>query len=96
MPSSAQCLFVFLHMEDIIEPLIMRLFLWKVEQWCRVKLTSFLRYGIGRATKATLDDIEILHRSSNFIIVNKKFDVLINSDDSNNKVNTIIQVSYVQ
>ena len=64
----------------------MRLLLWKVEQWCRTRLTDFLRYGVGRASRATLDDIRIIYRSSNFVVVDKKFDVLINSDDSDVKV----------
>ena len=73
-------------MEPCLESLIMRLLLWKVEQWCRTRLTDFLRYGVGGATRATLNDIRILHRSSHFVVVDKKFDVLINSDDSDVKV----------
>merc|ERR1712071_275324 len=47
---------------------------------------DLLRYGLGPATTATLDDIELVHSSQNFLVFNKRYDVLINSDDRKIKV----------
>ena len=87
MQSNVVCnVFTNFFCMEILEPSIMRFFLWKIGQWCRVKLADFMRYSIPGADKATLNDIKILHHSSNFVVVDKSFDVLINSDDSNDKV----------
>ena len=71
---------------ELIIDLVMQFTFWTAKLWLRVKLVDLMRYGIGQAQKATIDDIEILHSSLNFIVVNKRYDVLINSDDRKVKV----------
>ena len=76
-------------MEFIIES-TMRLILDRFQLWIRIKLCDIFRYGIGQAQSATLDDIEVVHSSHNFLVCNKRYDVLINSDDKKIKVNQCI------
>ena len=72
-------------MEEVLD-LMMHLAWWKIELWVRIKLTGLLRYGLRPATNARLDQLLILHASPHFIVVNKRYDVLINCDDRNIKV----------
>jgi len=72
-------------MEFLIES-TMRLILDKLQLWVKVKMCDLFRYGIGQARSATLDDIEVVHSSQNYLVLNKRYDVLINSDDRNIKV----------
>jgi hypothetical protein len=41
-----------------------------------------MRHVMAEATDATLNDISILYRSESYLVVNKRYDVLINSDKS--------------
>jgi len=75
-------------MEYVIES-TMRLILNQFELWLRVKLCDFFRYGIGQARAATLDDIEVIHSSQNFLVLNKRYDLMINSNDRNIKVKAV-------
>ena len=75
-------------MEFLIES-TMRLILDKLQLWVKVKMCDLFRYGIGQARSATLDDIEVVHSSQNYLVLNKRYDVLINSDDRNIKVNSM-------
>lgn len=39
--------------------------------------------------KSVATNLEVLHRSNNFIVLNKRYDVVINSNDSNVKVRIV-------
>ena len=73
------------YAEEVIE-FMANLALFKLKLWLHVQLTNLVRYGIGPATNATLDDIHVVHSSKHFIVVNKRYDVLINCNDPKVKV----------
>lgn len=45
--------------------------------------------------RASIDDIEILHKSDNFVIVNKRWDVLINSNSPADEVTVETQLCHL-
>lgn len=46
-----------------------------------MEVSFITRYKLGHGCPPTIDDIEILHRSDHYIVLNKRYDILINSDD---------------
>ena len=61
--------------------------LWrKYKSWISLKVTRVFRYVIGSAKLATMKDIRVLCHSENFLVVDKPFDVVINSNDPTIKV----------
>ncbi|XP_038065362.1 RNA pseudouridylate synthase domain-containing protein 1-like [Patiria miniata] len=58
-------------------------------------LHAWLRRGVfGRHRPATMENLDILYKSSNFIVVNKHYDVKINSDDSSDKITVATQLAH--
>lgn len=62
---------------------IMLKLLWKAESSLIQATLRLVRgaTGVGYASDKTLDDIEILHDSPHFLIVNKSCDVIVNHKD---------------
>ena len=73
---------------ELLIDFTMHLVCWKANHWIRVRLATLFRYGIGPAKTASLDDIQVLHSSQNFLVVNKRYDVLINCDNPNVQVHS--------
>lgn len=46
-----------------------------------LRLCFIVRYKLGHSLPASIDDIEILHHSPHYIVLNKRYDLLINSND---------------
>jgi hypothetical protein len=55
--------------------------LHKIEHKIAYKILRVVRGTLGHAQDATLNDIQILHDSHHFIVLNKRQDVLINHMD---------------
>lgn len=82
---------------DYISEFIIQLLSKKLNIWFHLQLNSYI---FSHATSVPLNTshqgsprcyegnspIKILHQSHNFLAVDKPYDVLINSDDSSNKV----------
>lgn len=45
------------------------------------KAIFVIKYKLGPGLLPTVDDVEILHQSPHYIVVNKRYDLLINSND---------------
>ncbi|XP_071504849.1 RNA pseudouridylate synthase domain-containing protein 1-like [Diadema antillarum] len=60
---------------------------WKYSYMCRVLL--------GMNSPASLDDIKILYKSNNYIIVDKHYDVKINSDKAEDAVTVETQLAHL-
>ena len=58
-------------------------------------LHAWLCRGVlGQNSPATMESVEILYKSANFIVVNKHYDVKINSNDSSDKITVATQLAY--
>ncbi|KAJ9586314.1 hypothetical protein L9F63_020022 [Diploptera punctata] len=66
-------------MENILE-IVFRLFIYKLERIWR-EWTTFTIQPKNPVKASTLDDVEILYKSNNFLVVNKSHDIVINSND---------------
>ncbi|XP_022092579.1 RNA pseudouridylate synthase domain-containing protein 1-like isoform X2 [Acanthaster planci] len=49
---------------------------------------------LGQNRSATMEAVEIMYKSPNFIVVNKHYDVKINSNDSGDRVTVATQLAY--
>lgn len=78
-------------MEEFCE-LTMKFALLSAKSWIRSAFQKILGLQKARMPTASIDDIRILHRSNNFIVVDKHYDVLINSDDPNDKVISFVHL----
>lgn len=58
-----------------------------------VSVSALFRYLTGSDKTARSVDIRVLHQSSDFLVVDKCFDVLINSDDPGVKVTFVRFIS---
>lgn len=59
--------------------------LWKIESSLIYGTLRLFRGTLGHGADKTLDNIEILHDSANFLIVNKSCDVILNHHDPNRR-----------
>ena len=66
----------------------------KVLSGLRWNYINFIRIVLGDAKVATLDDIGILYRSKHFLVVNKRQDVKINSNDPTDLVTVETQLRH--
>ncbi|KAG0721869.1 RNA pseudouridylate synthase domain-containing protein 1 [Chionoecetes opilio] len=48
-----------------------------------VRLCYILRYRLGPSRPATIDDVEVLYHTPHYIVLNKRYDLLVNSNDPN-------------
>lgn len=68
-------------MENIIE-IVIRIFIYKFDhiwrEWVSVVAGDQIRKSLNISP---LNEVEILYRSHNFLVINKRHDVVINSDD---------------
>jgi hypothetical protein len=68
-------------MENIIE-IVIRIFIYKFDyiwrEWVSVVASEQIRKSLNISP---LNEVEILYRSHNFLVINKRHDVVINSDD---------------
>jgi hypothetical protein len=55
-----------------------------------VTISAYFRYFTGSDKVTRSGDIKVLHQSSDFLVVDKCYDVLINSDDPGVKVTMIL------
>lgn len=74
-------------MEALVE-LAMQFIILTAKSWIKSAFFKLLGQKKARVPTASIDDIRILHHSANFIVVDKRYDILINSDDPNDKVNS--------
>ena len=49
---------------------------------------------LGMNKAATLDDVEVLYKSNNYIVVNKHYDVKINSNDPQDEITLATQLAH--
>lgn len=54
-------------------------------------ISAYFRYFTGSDKVTRSGDIKVLHQSSDFLVVDKCYDVLINSDDPGVKVTIILE-----
>ena len=64
-------------------------------KWCRWGYVNLIRIGLGTAQVAKLDDISLAYQSENYIVVNKRQDVKINSNDEADKVTVETQLRHL-
>ena len=65
---------------------IIHAWVFKLKLCFSVSVAAFFRYLTRSDKTARSVDIRVLHQSSDFLVVDKCFDVLINSDDPGVKV----------
>jgi hypothetical protein len=76
-------------MENIIE-IVIRIFIYKFDHIWREWMSAIGGEQIRKSPNISpLNETEILYRSHNFLVLNKRHDVVINSDDPT------VQVSYM-
>lgn len=63
-----------------------------IEELLKILLHHVARklWGVVRKKSVSDENLEVLHRSNNFIVLNKRYDVVINSNDPNVKVRIAI------
>ena len=64
-------------------------------KWCRWGYVNLIRIGLGTAQVAKLDDISLAYQSENYIVVNKRQDVKINSNDEADRVTVETQLRHL-
>jgi 23S rRNA-/tRNA-specific pseudouridylate synthase len=73
-------------MENIIE-IVIRIFLYKFDHIWREWVSSAGGEQMRKSLNISpLNEVEILYRSQNFLVINKRHDIVINSDDPTVKV----------
>jgi hypothetical protein len=73
-------------MESVIE-IVIRLFVCKFYHIWREWVSAVGgEQGIKSLNVPPLNEVEILYRSQNFLVINKRHDIVINSDDPTVKV----------
>jgi hypothetical protein len=78
-------------MENVIE-LVIRLFIYKFDHIWREWVSAVGEEQGGKSLNVSpLNKVEILYRSQNFLVINKRHDIVINSDDPSVKVGQFFQ-----
>lgn len=68
-------------MENIIE-IVTRIFMYKSDHIWRERVSVVAGEQIRKSLNVSpLNEVDILYRSHNFLVINKRHDVVINSDD---------------
>lgn len=73
-------------MENVIE-IVIRIFIYKFGHIWREWVSAVGREQLRKPMNISpLKEVEILYRSQNFLVINKRHDIVINSDDPTVKV----------
>lgn len=73
-------------MENIIE-IVIRIFIYKFGHIWRKWVSGVRREQVRKHLNVSpVNDVEILYRSQNFLVINKRHDIVINSNDPTVKV----------
>lgn len=68
-------------MENIIE-IVIRIFMYKFDHIWSERVSVVAGEQMRKSLKVSpLNEVDILYRSHNFLVINKRHDVVINSDD---------------
>ncbi|XP_063961986.1 RNA pseudouridylate synthase domain-containing protein 1-like [Lytechinus pictus] len=65
----------------------------RVQVFLRWKYSYFWRVIIGMNSPAGIEDIKILYKSKNFVVVDKHYDVKINSNDPKDAITVATQLA---
>jgi hypothetical protein len=81
-------------MENIIE-IVIRIFIYKLDHIWREWVASVSGEQTGKSLSISpLNETEILYRSHNFLVINKRHDVVINSNDPTVQVGHVLSKYY--
>lgn len=67
----------------------------KTSDWWRWGYINIMRIGLNQAKTSRITDISILYRSEHFVVVNKREDVKINSDNPRDYVTVSLQLKHL-
>ncbi|XP_069680710.1 RNA pseudouridylate synthase domain-containing protein 1-like [Periplaneta americana] len=79
-------------MESIIE-IVIRIFLCKFDHFWHEWVSALGEVQIKKSlTVPPVNEVEIIYKSQNFLVINKRHDIVINSDDPSVKISLQIQL----
>ena len=53
-----------------------------VVDWLQFQYVKFIRLKLGSGSMPKLEDLSIVYRSDHFLVVNKRHDIVVNSDEA--------------